>query len=109
MWFCTECKFWYHFDCCDRESSKRSYSNLQDLASMPLLKGGPIGLTGTAPLVFSAAQVMQKISTEGCPSTCDWKGMLDEALGQSAEGFVKEQLEKAGELIGVDVKCPQCS
>lgn len=105
MWFCIRCKIWYHYDCCDTKVFTKSYHQLEDLIEMPLLRGGPFGLVGTAPLVFSAVKVMQKVQMEGGSMEHDWRELMDEVLEDSAERYLEEMMEGP---LDSEIKCPCC-
>ena len=109
MWFCAVCEFWYHLDCCHRDSSKKAYDTLQDFAKMPLLKGGPSGLVGTGPLVYLAIAVMYEIWARGDVSRAvDWKGSIGRFMGVSFDGYVEDLFKAMGGLVYADVNCPAC-
>jgi len=75
---------------------------------MPLLKGGPVGLAGTAPMVFTAAKVMQKVQPEGETAAGEWKGLLEQDLGCSIDEFM-EMMREAIWYIFAEIKCCRCS
>jgi hypothetical protein len=106
MWFCTRCQVWYHYGCCQATVNEKQHTQLEEYLQIPLLKGGAFGKIGTAPLVFSAAKTMQKI--QGGGTIHNWKELLDEDLGQSAESFLKEVRESQAGLLDSYVKCPKC-
>lgn len=108
MWFCLECEFWYHYSCCEIQSSKKSYTQLEDFVKMPLLKGGPFGPVGTAPLAFSATRTMEKIRVEGGDTDNDWRELLDEDFGRSSDDFLEQKKRVASGPLTSFVGCPQC-
>lgn len=108
MWFCTTCQVWYHYECCKTDFFAKSYRNLEDYLEIPLLKGGPFGLTGTAPLVFSTAKTMQKMQEEGLRDNPRWQEMLDKDFGRSSEGFIKEKVKAGRGPLSSNIKCPRC-
>jgi len=109
MWFCVRCEVWYHYDCCHRLLlTNKVFEELEDFVEVPLLRGGAYGPIGTVPLVFSAAKTVQKIQSQAETTGRNWREQLDEALGQSAGGMLKEQMEKERDPLVSDVKCPKC-
>ena len=88
--------------------SAKSYTELEAFVKMPLLKGGPFGQVGTAPLVFSAARTLEKIQREGGATKGDWQGLLDEDLGSSYDNQLEKlSLANFGLLTSI-VTCPEC-
>lgn len=112
MWFCAECTFWYHFDCCETEHSERSYKSVEDLLAMPLVKGGPMGFTGTSPLVMLAARVMRRITTgEVQANTSDYGSCFSKVVdpyNEAEQDLVRKMLERASTWINAHIKCPRC-
>lgn len=86
----------------------KTYTSLEDFVTIPQLRGGDLGLVGTAPLAFAAARVVQAIQHEGVTSTTDWRALLDEVLGCSADGYLSGQKEKAPGPVASEIKCPNC-
>lgn len=105
MWFCMKCEWWYHVDCCEVVPCGRTYASLEDFVTMPLLRGGGLGLMGTAPLAFAAAQVVQTVQREGEKAVVNWKALLDEVSGCSADDLLAEQAER---FVTSEMKCRNC-
>ena len=99
---------WYHYDCCEKTPFAKRYITLDDHLQVPLLKGGPLGLVGTPPLVFSAAKTAEKIQRTGGNAACDWKELLEEELGQPAIDFLTEKAEGAAGPVTSNISCPKC-
>lgn len=109
MWFCLECEFWYHLDCCRTEHSKKSYTTPEDFEKMPLLKGGACGPIGTGPLVCVASQVLGQIQQKGgSTATVDWKQLMTTEMGMSVDDYLDDFFKGMGGLVHTDVNCPAC-
>lgn len=74
---------------------------------IPLLKGGCLGIAGTAPLVFSAVRTAKKIQ-EGEGTTREWRGLLDEDLGRPSDTLLKEMRDNGPGLLDSSMECPKC-
>ena len=102
-----KCELWYHFDCCHTTPFRRVYQDFEDFVTMPLMKGGPVGLIGTAPLVIAAAQTVEAIKRLSVNSD-EWKVRLEQTLGCSVDEFLQEDMKEATRFIGSEVKCLRC-
>jgi hypothetical protein len=107
MWFCQKCAWWFHFGCCTMVPFLRAFQTLEDLIAVPLIKGGPAGLIGTAPLVFLAAKAIEKLSS-GEVELVNWREWLETELRCSVDEFI-EGMEGVTEYMDAEIKCPRCS
>lgn len=106
MWFCTGCKWWYHYDCCDGKlHHQRDFRTLHDYLAMPLLKGGDLGCYGTAPIVYAAASLVSSGGTEG--KTVE--AILETRLDARIVDVLPEFRDKARRYINTHICCPQCT
>lgn len=71
------------------------------------MKGGPAGVFGTAPLVFTAAKVVEKQQL-GEIEMVGWEEKFEELLGYSVYRFLNEKMKEALGFINLDIKCPSC-
>ena len=108
MWFCKSCKWWFHFHCCQPLGTKQRFKELKDFVSMPLVKGGALGLAGTAPLAFAAAEIMKQVEDEGGSIANRWQELLERAWGYKVEKFPGEEFHGAEYAVENAVVCPAC-
>jgi len=87
---------------------ERRYEGLEEVLNMPLLKGGAVGWTGTAPFAFAAAKATQQIQSPGGTTTGNWVDVLKDILGSSADVDLQEMMKKASPFIHSEIKCPVC-
>jgi hypothetical protein len=107
MWFCEKCKWWFHFSCCKTTDLERHPCNLTELMAIPLLKGGPLGLIGTAPLVFQAAMVVKILQDGKVETGADWEDLLNKSLGCTAVEFLDE-MKEGSPFLNSEIECPNC-
>lgn len=87
---------------------RRVYCNLVHFATMPLLKGGDLGLAGTAPLAFAAIRTMEAVEADGGERSAEFMSLLGNALDSSGKVTVCEIMEAAEDYVTADIKCPIC-
>lgn len=85
-----------------------NFISLDDIINMPLLKGGVVGPTGTAPFVFTASY-----NKEGADPSEDlggqgWRMVLGTTMGRTAVAALKALIEDAGDILHRDIQCPAC-
>lgn len=75
---------------------------------MPLLKGGAVGPTGTAPCMFAASYTKEGFDLSEHLSGWGWRMVLGNTMGQIAVAALKELIQEAGNILHRDLKCPSC-
>jgi len=112
MWFCTSCKFWYHLNCCKKEPlKKKACDTIEDLASMPLLKGGDYGYAGTAPVAWYGARAVERAWANRLdPATCNWREHNFDGVELLYRDSAEELLNvmAMGGLLDTNIICPGC-
>jgi hypothetical protein len=109
MWFCRTCKWWYHVECCQSAGLTANYTTLEDFLTIPLLKGGPAGVIGTAPLAFGAAHVVKKLKGKPMVEVDGWMRALEEMLQCSVDEFLNDDMKGVLDVLGTGVKCASCN
>lgn len=103
IWFCIQCKMWFHFECCTTlPTVSRELAAIGDYLKLPLLKGGCLGRSGTAPLVHAAARLL------GSDCNDNLKERLEMELGFTVEEVLPYISGDAGEFINSQISCPAC-
>ena len=78
---------------------------MYDYLSLPLLKGGSLGLYGTAPIVHAAAMLLSSSDvSEGSP-----EAVLEARLGATIVEILPGIHAQARGFISSHVSCPECS
>jgi hypothetical protein len=113
MWFCVECQLWYHLECCQTKHSTRSYGSLDDFLSLPLLRGGCLGVEGTAPLVCAAAKATQKLQEDGMgqtsnPTVHEALSLMHRFLLNSPAEIWAAMQDSLPAVFDSDIECPKC-
>jgi len=76
---------------------------------MPLLKGGPCGLIGTAPFVFSVNRVIQETCDNGSAAVnVSWREIISNDIGCPFDEHVGKVFKEMGAFVGSDIRCPKC-